>query len=296
MNLSMDVLRWLTVRAIRGRTWAMDRVFDSPSTPADIRTATEREPFISVYCDDSTWGGEGREFGAGLHDLYPGTSQLVIEVGVASPRYFNENDDPVEPGTEGAHMVTQLNATDEGLEAQIGLISRQAMDALMSTNETNPWAELWRELVAGQVTKVQILRGGPSGEGDRAKPRYASRVTIITCGTLGEPMRGEELDRFPFWKKFFDACDGDEEFEGLATLVRAHIERPTGTLPDWRLAQKYLTITEAGARSLGIAPVAGFDVPTPFEHPAGPIDRISLSGEGGLGSSEVIPMESPPDE
>ena len=53
MILGQDVLRLLTVKALKGRTWAGERVYDSPAQPADLKIAEERAPFIGVYTDDA---------------------------------------------------------------------------------------------------------------------------------------------------------------------------------------------------------------------------------------------------
>src|SRR5512143_109458 len=74
--LVMDALRWLTVKSLRGRTWAGMRVFDSPATPADLRMETERAPFICVYVDDADLTGIGTTAEI--------TADLLIEVAVAS--------------------------------------------------------------------------------------------------------------------------------------------------------------------------------------------------------------------
>ena len=53
MILGQDVLRLLTVKALKGRTWAGGRVYDSPAQPADLKIEEERAPFIGVYTDDA---------------------------------------------------------------------------------------------------------------------------------------------------------------------------------------------------------------------------------------------------
>lgn len=272
MNLSMDVLRWLTVRAVRGRTWAGMRVFDSPSQPADIRTEHDKDPFIAVYVDDAD---ADMAENPSLENAGEAIMTLVLEVGVASPKRFDgdqpADDNRPQPGVS----VSQLNATDEGLEAQIGFISRQAVQALLSTHESNPWAELWRMLVAGGIKHVAVRRGGPSVDTGKPQPRYASRVTLIKVACLGEPPRGDDLANYPFWRTFLAAISGDDEWAGIGDLIRAHIERPSGVLPDWRLAQKFLTIPVDTVRAIGLGPVDGFDELIPQEEGA-KLEEIKL--------------------
>lgn len=265
MNFNIDILRWLTVRALLGRTWAGDRVFDSPSTPADIRTERERDPFIAVYVDESDADMKYVVNDSQYQDpsllFSGGTATLVIEVGVASAVKFVDGQpqqDPDRPVPAGA-TVTQLNATDEGLEANIAFITHQVGQTLLSTSQSNPWAELWRMLTGGKIESMVIRRGGPAADArtEAARPRYASRVTVIKTGLLGVPARGEMVtpEKWPFFYKFFATTENDPLMGDLAKIIRAHIEQPTGQMPEWRLAQKYLTVPEDAVRALGIAPV-----------------------------------------
>jgi hypothetical protein len=272
LTLSLDLLRWLSVRAIRGRTWALDRVFDSPSTPADIRTETEREPFIAVFVDNADY-----EVGDFPGIMLPRNAdiQLVIECGVASPQRFTDEGDPVEldvPDPRGTFTVTQLNATDAGLEAQIGFLTRQALQALLSTSDSNPWSELWHHYTAHQLAKIDYRRGGPATTEQTTAVRYASRITCLHFSTLlAEPPRGADLNDYPFWSGAIAAFKADEEYAELGQLLEMHIINPTGPLPDWRLAQKLMNLPKVAVRAIGIAPIhapvfqagdAGFPEPT----------------------------------
>jgi hypothetical protein len=269
MNLGMNVLRLLAVRAIRGNTWAEERVYDSPATPADIRVQTNRETYIAVYVDSGD---------ANLKDnttlTAPGSADLVIEVGVASPQRFDQAGNPVgdeTPAPRAGSTVTQLNATDEGMEMTIGLVAHQAMQALVSTKATNPWAELFRMLTVAQYENLSIRRGGPVNETpNKPTPRFASRIVIIRCGMIADPPRGVPMEPGTFWPTFLDATKDDPELAGVSSLIRAHIEPPTGALPDWRQAQKLLTLTNEGAHSLGMAPLRLAD------DPVGPEEQVEL--------------------
>jgi hypothetical protein len=148
--------------------------------------------------DDADW-----DFGphySGLVVPSGGEVKVTIEAGVSSARRFNEEDDPVDldvPDPRGTYVVNELNATDEGLEAQIGFLTRQAIQAILSTAETNPWAELWRSFVGSSIEKVTFRRGGPGDEMTPPKPRFASRVTTIHINALlAEPVRGADLDQY----------------------------------------------------------------------------------------------------
>jgi hypothetical protein len=275
MNLVMDVLRLIAVRAIRGNTWVGQAVLDSPASPGDIRVRGNRAPFISVYVDEADMDlsetGSIAMFGQGH------TVRMVLEVGVASAHKFDAEGQRVpddQPVPAGGHEVTSLDATDEGLEMQMGLIARQAMDALTSTATTNPWAEIFRTFTAGSFVKVDVRRGGQSGDQKNPAPRYASRVLILHMQTLGEPPRGADLEDWPAWSMFFAACEGDPEYGEIAGLIRDHIVKPSGPLPEWRMAQKLLHIPLATANILGMAPALRTDDQVAV------MDKVLINGEG----------------
>lgn len=281
MSLTLDVLRWLTVQAVTGRTWAGQRVYDSPAQPADMRAATEREPFIAVYVDDADFVMQGDGMGLGMTVPQDGGIRLVIEVGVVSPFKVDaagtlvEDDDP-----DLAGIMTQLNASDEGLEAQIGFISRQVIQSLLSTMDTNPWAELWRLFVSGGIQKIEVRRGGPGDLDREPKVRYASRITTITVQTLSEPVRGVDLDEYPFWNSLIQAFKATEELAELGALIEAHIVRPSGPLPEWRIAQKLLAVSRQGIRGIGLAtPDAFEEEPVAIEYPP-VLTQIKNADEG----------------
>jgi hypothetical protein len=265
MNLSMDVLRWLSVKAIRGRTWAGMRVYDSPGEPADLRMEKERAPFVAVYTDDADFPLE-QSPGVSIESLYDsgGTVRLVIEVAVAgqledAPERSQEQEDaeekadhdPTDPDIDRPTKDRDtLAATDQGLEARIGFIARQVLDALTATD--NPWAELWR-IMAHERKMVEIRRGGngQNKEGQTAQ-RYASRIMVLSIGVLGEPAPGCDLPPNGFWFKFLALADADPELSGVAMIVRDHITTDE-TLP-WRIAQRAGTLTNEAVRGIGIGP------------------------------------------
>lgn len=253
MMLSMDVLRLLTVMALRDVTWAGPRVYDSPGQPADLRMETERAPFIAVYTDDADFD-LGDAPGAGMASLYDsgGTAFLVIEVAVAGQMAdvaeVPEDEDP--SLIRAVRDRNILAATDQGLELRIGFIARQVMDALADPD--NPWSELWRQLVSDR-NKVEVRRGGSGHEsGQDSAQRFASRIIRMELGILGEPAPGEMQPADGFWPQFLAAALADEELSGIAAVISDHLE--TRETEAWKNTQRALTLTERGLRGIGIGP------------------------------------------
>lgn len=282
----MDVLRLCVVKALRGKTWAGEGVFDSPASPGDIRVKGKRAPFIAVYVDEQdisdpmngSLGMPGEE----------NVVRLILEVGVASSHVFNAEGEQIEdgaPAPKGSYVGTSLDATDQGLELQMGLISRQAVDALTSTSESNPWAQIFNGLCPGTVRGLQIRRGGPPNDQARPQARYASRITIIHLATLAEPVRGSDIAEYPFWTMFFEACAGDEDLKDVGAIIRSHIERPDGALPAWRLAQKHLGVPYETIAILGLGPIVPGD------------DTAATLAKAGVadGGPPAIPPRDDPD-
>jgi hypothetical protein len=267
MILAMDILRWLTVRAILDATWAGSNVHDSPAAPTEIRVTENPSPFVAVYTDDAdvpieTLGDDitDNSIAGSMPRVY-----LLIEVGVAEPQTIEDpgENQPQDTDADAAEPAVQLSHTDQALEANIGFLARQVNQALLATG--NPWAELWRRLVVKR-SSVEIRRGG-SGQQVANQPavRYASRIMRYTLEVLAEPVYGEQPTGF--WADLIAAFKADSKLAGLGELIEGNFN-PVGApaLPSWRIAQKHLTLTELGVRSLGIAPVV---IPDETEAPLG---------------------------
>jgi len=258
MILGMDVLRWLTVKSLRGRTWAEMRVFDAPVQPTDLRVEDDRNAFISVYVDDASIKMDGNSLNAG-----DALCTLIIEVAVADVTSITPDvgdrdvTDPDIDRPPSMPRTVRLAQTDEGLEATIGFVSNQCAQALLAGD--NPWAELWRQMTL-QRKDVEIRRGGPSMEG-KPEPavRFASRVSRLRVSIVADPIWGESLEPGGFWWNFLAAAEADSEIGELAKIVRAHIEFPGAAIPYWRIQQAIGMYTTQGVARLGIAPVIGED-------------------------------------
>jgi hypothetical protein len=300
MNLSMDSLRIITVRALLGRTWAGVRVFDSPANPANLRFEEERAPFLAVYVDDGDQGSEdGGEVAAFSLDL-PAV-WLIIECAVAiSVAIDPSTREPVQYDEEGnaydstgnpvsePQTITTLQETDAASEIQIGLLAQQAVSALQATD--NPWAELWRIHTAAGIRKVEVRRGGNGMPGTEGV-RFASRLMRIRAELTPTPPQGDVLPVDGFWAKFFDMCANEPDLSALGQLMKSHLTLLGGTtLVDWRAAQKITGVTEEAIRAIGISPVV---TPEDEQHL---LQSIATEDPEGGQRREIDPGQFPPDE
>lgn len=246
--LGQDILRLLTVKALRGRTWAGMRVFDSPAKPADLMIEQERAAFIGVYTDEADHTLDGQSFHNPESQVY-----LLIECATADritvPGKPN-GPSPSEPPAGGSTIT--ISQTDEALELIIGLLARQAVQALLATD--NIWSELWRLFCTPGRSRVETRRGGPGQQAQQSAVRYASRVMRMQLTVLADPVYGEAIPE-GFWKRFFEAIEADtDDLAHIAPILRAHFET-NPLLASWRIEQKRGTYTFEALRSLGITPL-----------------------------------------
>ncbi|NKW10285.1 hypothetical protein HGG76_15215 [Ochrobactrum tritici] len=117
MSLVALVIRIATVRALRGRTFAEELVFDSKINPVNLVAKDEQRNVIVVTTDDDNVDITG-DLRAGDHKL-----ELVIETAVTQKASVNVADG------ETTEVVT-IPATDAGLETTVGIIGYQIAKAL----------------------------------------------------------------------------------------------------------------------------------------------------------------------
>jgi hypothetical protein len=245
MSIIRPILRMCAVAALRERTLAEGRVFDSDNTPlaeALIREPEEAKPYITVYTDEDTRPGvSGRDIYAAERNL-----SLVLEIGAASA---------VVTGKLG--VMLQIPATDAGLELSVDIVESQALAALVGDPESR-WGELFRRMVL-RIERVQGQRGGSAEHGSR----WAARQIILICDVIADAPPG--VPQPAVVRDFLAAARAAPSELGLAGAAEI-IERaldPTMALT-WRQAQAWLGLTEQGVRATGIAPPLGVEEDVPL--------------------------------
>lgn len=292
MILTQDILRLLTVKALRGRTFVGSRVFDSPAQAADIKLDADREPYIGVFTDDADIDPLELSMATGQATVW-----LLIEVAVSDVYQMTTNPgdrDPSDPDIDQVPadtLVRDLAETDEALELQVGLICRQVGQALFSAD--NPWAEFWRKMTIRDRSKIEVRRGGPGHDPDKAPAvRYASRVIRMQLRTIAEPLfRTGELPAF--WNQLLTAFEADAEMGAIGKILRAHIVSDND-LSHWVEQWSLLNISREGTMAAGIAPHAADTIThSNLDDPAIAV-KITTTDEAG-GHPAVIEPAPPPD-
>jgi len=237
------------VAALRDKTWAEDRVFDSDNTPLmDILAGAGAKPYITVYTDTDV---RDRINGMDLYTLGR-TIQLVLEIGVASAVQVE--------GTDGT--VLNIPQTDQAMEAVIDFIEGQALNAIV-TDPRSPWGEIFRRIVL-PITRLSSVRGGAADKGTR----WAARQVTLICSCIADPAPGTVIDTDHPVREFITLAQSqDQDHVGMAAaanLVESMLNDTAA--PPWRQGQAWMGFTKKTMQGMGVAPLVEEDeLDSPFK-------------------------------
>jgi hypothetical protein len=248
MSLVGLALRIVTVKALLGKTFADERVFDSQIAPLDA-LENGPAPLIVVYTDDEEDAISGGDLFAPDRSL-----ALIIHTAVASQ---------VEAKAGSASL--EIPHTDEGLEASLDLMRFDIIHALQTGDDI--WCDLWSRLVVDK--KAMSVRRGASV---RKGLRFAARELVLTVDTVAEPAPG--IDR-ELWNDLDAAMRTDADLIGVADLIASRVTIGAAW-PNWRQTAAVLGLSRKASMALGIAP----------EDDAGAaVSRLTIDFGGGRVSS-----------
>ena len=241
----MSIIRMLTrltaVAALRGQTWADDRVFDSDNTPlAQALTLNEEaKPYIVVFTDaDNRSEVDGTDLYSVRREL-----NLVLEIGVASK---------IEGKTGESEIKIPL--TDEGMEIALDMVEDQVFAALFGDPQND-----WTELFKGFVMKVERVTGQRGASSDRDR-RWAARQLSIICDVIADLPPGIPVPEGHPIRNFIEVEGWHPEahMEHAAEICGALVNRVAA--PGWERLQAKLGVRRIGLRAIGLAPLSS-DLP-----------------------------------
>ena len=255
MSLLRPIIRSCAVAALRHKTWAENRVYDSDLTSlAEAILGQAQKPYIVVYTDvdDRTPPSMGEMYDGRARQL-----QLAVEIGVASA--------VADPNSD--NIVIKFSATDEGLEWACDVIEGQVIAALYGDPDS-PWGNLLRRF-APRVLKMPSRRGGQSERG----VKFAARRTVFTLQTIFDLAPGVELsDEHPV-HDFIRLARSDGAPIGVvdrASIVEKLIIE-SDVNPPWRVAQAYLGMDEQSIKNINPdgtpLPWGELNIELPIEQP-----------------------------
>lgn len=237
----MSIIRMLTrltaVSALRGRTWAADRVFDSDNTPLSQALALNEaaKPYIVVFTDADNRPDIGNT------DLFIGRREvtLTLEIGVASK---------IE-GEVGKEEI-KIPLTDEGMEVALDMVEDQAMATLWGDPQGD-----WSELLKGLVLRVDRVAGqrGASTTRDR---RWAARQVSFICDVVSDLPPGVPVPHDHPIRLFCEVSKANPEaqMQPIAKICEALISREAA--PKWEQVQAWMGVRRIGLRAIGQAPLS----------------------------------------
>lgn len=238
--LNRIALRIATVRALRGKTYAQDKVFDSVNAAIDDVAAEHPTPVIAVYTDGAHYSPGGKSLYAVGGDGRVGSGQQTLTIEIALTQRM------VVPTEDGQSQEVVLPLfLDPALELMLDLIERQVADALMSPAEDDVWADMWNRLALG------VDRSSERGMSQRDGVRFAGRQITLGISLPTDPIPGMVN---PLWDHFMTLVAGEPD---LAVIVPMLTRARGGTAPEPGAVRQFFGLTVAENAALGLAePVA----------------------------------------
>jgi hypothetical protein len=240
MSLLRAMIRACAVGALRDKTWAEERVYDSDLTPlAQAVYGGPAKPYCVVYTDQ-----DDVQPVTGVGEIYDGRNRalsLAVEIGIAGAVRATKGD-PLSP------LVLKFAATDVGMEWACDVVSAQVFAAL-SGDYKSAWGELFKRFTVN-IRRVPSRRGGQASQG----VRYAARRIIFVVEPMYDfspgliPKVGHPVYDFVTLARsqpLSNQIDYAGIIEGLLVVATA--------APDWRVIQGQLGLTKEGIEAINAA-------------------------------------------
>ena len=234
MSLTRLVMRLAAARALRDRTLAGARVFDSAVDPIDQTIAENRQPLLVLTTDEHEADITGRDLAGDAQRC-----DLVIEIAIAA-----RVEVPARDG-QGGQITIAIPNTDEGMELTLDMMEHQVLTAL--TRDDNSWTRAWLKLVP-RVTRRLSRRGASSENG----VRFAARQLVLTCDLVDTPAAGADIPPGTAWGEVLALMEADQTLAPIAAMLREQIEGVS--LPDWAQAAQMLGMPPDIVDQLGVLP------------------------------------------
>ena len=234
MSLTRLVMRLAAARALRDRTLAGARVFDSAVDPIDQTIADNRQPLLVLTTDEHEADITGRDLAGDAQRC-----DLVIELAIAA-----RVEVPARDG-QGGQITIAIPHTDAGMELTLDMMEQQVVTAL--TRDDSAWVRAWMKLVP-RVTRRLSRRGASSENG----VRFAARQLVLTCDLVDTPAVGTDIPPSTAWGEVLTLMEADQTLAPIAAMLREQIEG--ANVPDWARTAQMLGIPLEVMDQLGVLP------------------------------------------
>lgn len=254
MSLVSFGLRLAVCRLLEGRTWAQERIHNSPIDPVtevvrgDDDGTVDPRPLIAVFTNDEKGGNEGRDIGGRA-----GSLDLIFFIYLPPDRIeINDGDMVFESREPGGAMA-------------LDLLWHQCRTALLFGTAA------WRQVYERFVNKVTDVRARPILIETERGSRIPAKEVILTLDVVPEPDLGKPMT--VAWQALDAAMRADDNAAPLADLIKGMIEQPDD-LSSWELQRANLAVSEATIQALGLAPMDPTETGEAAE-----LEEIEFSGE-----------------
>ena len=233
MSLVGFAIRLAVQRLLVDRTWAGDRVQNSPIDPVTdlLEGEVKDKPLIAVFTNDYEGDNEGRDIGGRT------ASMDLILFAYLPPTIVRIDEEAGE---------IEFEARDAGGASALDLIGHQIRTALVFG------PAVWRRVYEAMVVQITKVRARPILVELDKGIRLPAREIILSLKVVPEPDIAKPLG--PHWTILHQAMLTDDNASPIADLLKNMIEQPAD-LPTWRQAQANLATSVETVRALGIAPV-----------------------------------------
>lgn len=228
MSLVSLAVRTCLLRALRGATWAGDRVLDSPFEPlADLlRPDAPATPLVAIYTSEILEAPTGKSLTAQVQKI-----EVCVQI-----------------YTPLAVQVQNLSIKEAGLALALEMMDRQVRGAL-STNRS-----VWSDLFGRMVVKYSKLTSVPLLLETEMNLRVPCREITFHCDAIADPEWGRPISGV--WLDLDAALRASADLAPFADVIKSLIESPTG-LTDWQITAAALGLTKFEIANLGVSPLDG---------------------------------------
>lgn len=241
MSLLRPIIRCCVCAALRDRTYAEDRVFDSDQRPlAAALLNLPKSPYIVVFtdADDTPTATEGRMYDGRYRQL-----QVSIEIGVASAIEHQDGS-----------VTIKLASNDYASEWAVDVVEAQVKAALYGDPQSD-WGELLKRF-APRVALFRSRRGGQNQQGVRFNAR---RLVLTLSDMLDDFAPGRPVPQVVTDFIALAAAHPQLSVSGAGHLVSDVLSTLPATAPTWRQAQAFLGTREDVVKALNVT-----DAPLPY--------------------------------
>lgn len=225
------ILRFCAAEALRGKTFAEERVYDSSVNALDEFLKDQSSPFIVVSTDEA-------DIGPDVFDVCQVDKvDLVLDLGVGAKVTANNGD-----------VSFVIPHTDAGTEMAVNILTRQVLRELFEPNSGGDFGKIFRK-VASKPSKISVRRGAGAENG----VRFSAAQLIISLAPLQEPAFGREPANvfLDFIQLLRDHPVHNRIADAIATAFAGE------AIPDWKATASALGISDETADAIGIYSLGG---------------------------------------